>query len=156
MGQGKHKISPSSEAYRVADLLHSAAIHLLRMVRARDQGTGIGPAQLSALSVLVFAGPRSLKELAEAEQVRPPTMSRIVTGLVRAGLVRRKETDDKRRLRLEATAQGTKILQEGRRRRVELLAQSLQILTESELQEATNLAQFIQKLIGRLPASAKR
>ncbi len=156
MGQGKHKISPSSEAYRVADLLHSAAIHLLRMVRARDQGTGIGPAQLSALSVLVFAGPRSLKELAEAEQVRPPTMSRIVTGLVRAGLVRRKETDDKRRLRLEATAQGTKILQEGRRRRVELLAQSLQTLTESELQEATNLAQFIQKLIGRLPASAKR
>ena len=156
MSECKHKISPSSEAYRVADLLHSAAIHLLRMVRARDQGTGIGPAQLSALSVLVFAGPRSLKELAEAERVRPPTMSRIVTGLVRAGLVRRKETDDKRRLRLEATAKGTKILQEARRRRVALLAQSLQTLTESELQEATTLAQFIQKLIDKLPASAKR
>jgi DNA-binding MarR family transcriptional regulator len=156
MSECKHKISPSSEAYRVADLLHSTAIHLLRMVRARDQGTGIGPAQLSALSVLVFAGPRSLKELAEAEQVRPPTMSRIVTGLVRAGLVRRKETDDKRRLRLEATAKGTKILQEGRQRRVELLAQSLQTLTESELHEATTVAQFIQKLIGKLPASAKR
>lgn len=111
---------------------------------------GIGPAQLSALSVLVFAGPRSLKELAEAEQVRPPTMSRIVTGLVRAGLVRRKETDDKRRMRLEATAKGKKMLREGRRRRVELLAQALQILTKSELQDAAVLAQFMQRLIAKL------
>ena len=156
MSERKHKISPSSEAYRVADLLHSAAIHLLRTVRARDQSMGIGPAQLSALSVLVFGAPRSLKELADAEQVRPPTMSRIVTGLVRAGLVRRKETDDKRRLRLEATAKGTKILQEGRRRRVELLAQSLQTLTGSELHEASTLAQFMQKLISQLQASQRR
>jgi DNA-binding MarR family transcriptional regulator len=156
MSERKHKISPSSEAYRVADLLHSAAIHLLRTVRARDQRMGIGPAQLSALSVLVFGGPRSLKELADAERVRPPTMSRIVTGLVRAGLVRRKETDDKRRLRLEATAKGTKILQEGRRRRVELLARSLQTLTESELHEATTLAQFMQKFIGKLQGSERQ
>lgn len=150
MGERKQKIVPSSEVYRIGDLLHSAAIHLLRRVRARDQSMGIGPAQLSALSVLVFGGPRSLKELAEAEQVRPPTMSRIVTGLVRTGLVRRKETDDKRRLRLEATAKGTRILHAGRRRRVELLAQSLQSLTKSELHEATRAAQFMQKLIAKL------
>src|SRR5260370_30762683 len=142
MSERKHKISPSSEAYHVADLLHSAAIHLLRTVRARDQRMGIGPAQLSALSVLVFGGPRSLKELADAEQVRPPTMSRIVTGLVRLGLVRRKETDDKRRLRLEATAKGTKILHEGRRRRAQLLAQSLRKLTESELHQSPPLGQL--------------
>jgi DNA-binding MarR family transcriptional regulator len=155
MNQRKHKISASSETYWVADLLHSASIHLLRTVRARDQSTGIGPAQLSALSVLVFAGPRSLKELAHAEQVRPPTMSRIVTGLVRAGLVRRKATDDKRRLRLEATAKGTRILQEGRRRRVELLAQSLQSLPPSQLQAATSLAQLMQKLIAKLQSSER-
>jgi DNA-binding MarR family transcriptional regulator len=156
MSQSKHKIAPSSEAYRVADLLHSAAIHLLRTVRARDQSTGIGPAQLSALSVLVFGGPRSLKELALAEQVRPPTMSRIIAGLVRAGLVRRRATDDKRRLRLEATAKGTKILQKGRRRRVELLAQSLQTLTATELGDAKSLAQFMQTLIAKLQASARQ
>ena len=150
MSERKHKILPSTEAYRIGDLLHSAAIHLLRRVRARDQSMGIGPAQLSALSVLVFGGPRSLKELAETEQVRPPTMSRIVTGLVRAGLVRRKETNDKRRLRLEATAKGTRILKEGRRRRVELLAQSLQTLTERELRKANMVAQLMQKLIGKL------
>jgi DNA-binding MarR family transcriptional regulator len=156
MSERKRKISSSSEAYRIADILHSAAIHLLRTVRARDQRMGIGPAQLSALSVLAFGRPRSLKELADAEQVRPPTMSRIVTGLVRAGLVRRKATEDKRRLRLEATAKGAKILQEGRRRRVELLARSLQTLTESELHEATTLAQFMQKLIGKLQGSERQ
>jgi len=111
---------------------------------------GIGPAQLSALSVLVFGGPRSLKELAESEQVRPPTMSRIVTGLVRAGLVRRMKTDDKRKVRLEPTAKGSKILQEGRRRRVELLAQALQALSEAELQEAAHLADFMQQLVRKL------
>jgi DNA-binding transcriptional ArsR family regulator len=70
-----------------ADRLHSAAIHLLRGLRKRDRESGIGPAQLSALSVLAFGGPRSLAELADAEQVRPPTMSRIVAALERAGLV---------------------------------------------------------------------
>src|SRR5271154_85262 len=106
----------------LADQLHSSAIHLLRRLRIRDRESGIGPAQLSALSVLVFGGPRSLGELADAEQVRPPTMSRIVAGLERAGLVRRCATEDGRRVRLEASAAGTKILQEGRRRRVESLA----------------------------------
>src|SRR5215467_12897969 len=110
------------DAVEVADRLHSAAIHLLRRLRVRDLASGVGPAQLSALSVLVFGGPRSLGELAEAEQVRPPTMSRIVAGLEREGLVRRHETADKRRVRLEATAKGTKMLWEGRKRRVESLA----------------------------------
>src|SRR6516225_4152704 len=115
----KQKSEGRSELLETADRLHSAAIHLLRRLRVRDRESGIGPAQLSALSVLVFGGPRSLGELADAEQVRPPTMSRIIAGLERDGLVRRRRTDDKRRVRLEATAAGTKILQQGRLRRVE-------------------------------------
>ena len=104
MTQGKRK--RDREAAEVADRLHSAAIHLLRRLRVRDLASGIGPAQLSALSVLVFGGPRSLSELAEAEQVRLPTMSRIVAGLERSRLLQRRETEDKRRFRLEATAKG--------------------------------------------------
>jgi DNA-binding MarR family transcriptional regulator len=150
MAKRKIKISPDAEAYRIGDLLHSAAIHLLRKVRAQDRSAGIGPAQLSALSVLVFGGPRSLKELAEAEQVRPPTMSRIVVGLERARLVRRKATDDKRRMLLEATARGVKILQEGRRRRVGMLVRALQELSEHELGEAAAATEFMRKLVGRL------
>src|SRR6266404_5022415 len=103
----KSKRLAGGETFETADRLHSAAIHLLRRL-VRDRESGVGPAQLSALSVLVLGGgPRSLGELANAEQVRPPTMSRIVAGLVRAGLVRRGKTEDGRRVRLEATAKGT-------------------------------------------------
>ena len=150
MAKRKTKISPEAEAYRIGDLLHSAAIHLLRKVRAKDRSAGIGPAQLSALSVLVFGGPRSLKELAEAEQVRPPTMSRIVAGLARTRLTRRKTTDDKRRMLLEATARGKKILREGRRRRVEMLVNALEKFSADELREAAAAADFMRKLVGRL------
>src|SRR5204863_2334816 len=81
----KSKRLAGGESFETADRLHSAAIHLLRRLRVRDRESGVGPAQLSALSVLVLGGgPRSLGELAEAEQVRPPTMSRIVAGLVRS------------------------------------------------------------------------
>src|SRR5687768_18394616 len=61
----------------VADALHSAAIHLLRGVRKEDVQTGVGPARLSALSVLVFAGPMRLTDLARIEQVKPPTMTKV-------------------------------------------------------------------------------
>jgi len=150
MAKRNHKILPGAEAYRIADSLHSAAIHLLRTVRAQDRSAGIGPAQLSALSVLVFGGPRSSKELAEAEQVRPPTMSRIVVGLERARLVRRKATDDKRRMLLEATARGVKILQEGRRKRVEMLVRALQEVSEDELRVAAAAAEFMRRFVERL------
>src|SRR3989475_10347868 len=122
----KSKRLAGAEPFEPADRLHSAAIHLLRRLRVRDRESGVGPAQLSALSVLVLGGgPRSLGELANAEQVRPPTMSRIVAGLVRAGLVRRGKTEDGRRVRLEASARGAKILQEGRLRRGGSLGKAL-------------------------------
>src|SRR5213082_2488061 len=112
----KRKREASPELLETADKLHSAAIHLLRRLRVRDRESGVGPAQLSALSVLVFGGPRSLGELADAEQVRPPTMSRIVSGLTAAGLVRREATEDGRRVRLVATVKGKNIRWEGRKR----------------------------------------
>src|SRR5437870_7092437 len=132
MSKSKPEIRTRPDAAEIAERLHSAAIHLLRRLRVTDRASGIGPAQLSALSVLVFGGPRSLGELAEAEQVRPPTMSRIVSGLERTGLVKREATEDGRRVRLVATAKGTKILWEGRKRRVESLANALASLGEAE------------------------
>jgi DNA-binding MarR family transcriptional regulator len=143
-------VSSNSAATDVADQLHSAAIHLLRRLRVRDRESGVGPAQLSALSVLVFGGPKSLGELADAEQVRPPTMSRIIAGLQRARLVRRHATEDGRRIRLEATPKGVSLMWESRERRVESLATVVEALKENEklqLQDAvTLLRQVIQQL----------
>jgi len=151
MADVKSKRPASGPAFETADRLHSAAIHLLRRLRVRDRESGVGPAQLSALSVLVLGGgPRSLGELAEAEQVRPPTMSRIVAGLERAGLVRRRATEDGRRVCLAATAKGTKILQEGRRRRVESLAQVVSSLSEKEQQQLGELTDILHQIIRNL------
>lgn len=146
----KPKRLAGEETFETADRLQSAAIHLLRRLRVRDRESGVGPAQLSALSVLVFGGPRSLGELADAEQVRPPTMSRIVAGLERAGLVRRHPTEDGRRVRLEASAKGTKILQEGRKRRVESLAKALTALSEKEMQQLGEFTALLQQVIRNL------
>src|SRR2546421_9181949 len=136
--------------FETANRLHSAAIHLLRRLRVRDRESGVGPAQLSALSVLVFGGPRSLGELADAEQVRPPTMSRIVSGLTAAGLVRREATEDGRRVRLVATVKGTKILWEGRKRRVESLANALATLDETEQGRLRELAELLPEIVHKI------
>lgn len=112
---------PSSARSRdadVADRLHSAAIHLLRRVRRSDALTGVPAAQLSALSVLM-GGPRTLGEMALAEQVRPPTMSSVVADMERAELVRRsRDPDDKRVVRIEMSAKGRRVLAKGRQLRI--------------------------------------
>src|SRR5215510_8073024 len=118
--------APFAPAFETADRLHSAAIHLLRGLRKRDRESGIGPAQLSALSVLVFGGAKSLAELAEAEQVKPPTMSRIVAGLLRSKLVYVKtDESDRRAVVISATESGLRLMQKARTRRVDSLARAL-------------------------------
>lgn len=148
-GAAKASGAPGA-SLELADQLHSAAIHLLRRLRVRDRESGIGPAQLSALSVLVFGGPRSLGELADAEQVRPPTMSRIVAGLQRARLVRRHATEDGRRVRLEATPKGVALMWEGRKRRVETLANALASLEENDRGQLGLAVALLQQIIRKL------
>jgi DNA-binding MarR family transcriptional regulator len=141
--------SSSGGADAVADRLHSAAIHLLRRLRREDAAAGIGPARLSALSVLVFGGPLSLGRLAAAEQVKPPTMSRIVAGLARARLVaRRADPRDGRQVVLEATRTGVNVLQAGRRRRIEALARRLRPLAPGQLATLAAAAELIERVAG--------
>ena len=146
----QHSAPVDAELFETASRLHSAAIHLLRAVRSKDRASGIGPAQLSALSVLVFAGERSLSELADAEQVRLPTMSRIVAGLERAGLARRRKTEDKRRIQLAATPRGMKLLRQAQKRRVEMLADALASLPAEELRHVRQLAELAERAIRSL------
>jgi DNA-binding MarR family transcriptional regulator len=135
-----------TEIEDLADRLHSTAIHLLRLVRVQDAATGIAPARLSALSVLVFGGPMSLNRLAQAEQVRPPTMSRIVDALESEGLARRTiDEHDRRAVVIEATERGASILRQGRKRRVKFLAKHLSHLSEAERNHITDAIAAIQK-----------
>jgi DNA-binding MarR family transcriptional regulator len=128
-----------------ADRFHSAAIHALRHVRREDPATGVPPAQLSALSVLVYGGPRTLGELAAAEQVRPPTMTRIVQGLEAAALVRRaRDREDGRVHRLQATPKGRRVMQRGRERRVASLAALLGRLSEDDVARVREAAELVE------------
>ena len=131
----------------IADSLHSASIRLLRIVRAEDALAGIGPAQLSALSVLVFVGAKTLSELAAIEQVRPPTMSRVVDGLVKQKLVDRiTEATDRRSVRITPTKKGRKLLLEGKTRRVRALAGRLDKLTREELSALQKAGQILARI----------
>jgi DNA-binding MarR family transcriptional regulator len=143
-------MSKLTKTEELADSLHSTAIHLLRQVRVQDAASGLAPARLSALSVLVFGGAMSLNDLARAEQVRPPTMSRIVDALESENLVRRTvNQQDRRAVVLEATEKGTAILWQGRKRRVKFLAKHLSRLTEVERKNINDAIKAIQKAMAR-------
>ena len=130
-----------------AELLHSAAIRVLRTVRTEDAQSGIGPAQLSALSVLVFGGAKTVSELATQEQVRPPTMSRIVEGLAQKKLVQRVDDEsDRRTVRVIATAKGEKLMQAGKARRVKALAERFETLSAGDVKTLHAAAQLIMRL----------
>src|SRR5512144_459051 len=101
----------------IADRLHSLAIHLLRRVARSDQEGGVTGPRLSVLSVLVLGGgPRTMGELAAAEHVRPPTMTRLVQAMQAEGLVARAPAPhDARVVRIRATRAGERVLQHARR-----------------------------------------
>lgn len=139
------------EAIAAADRLHSAAIHLIRWLRVSDRESGIGPAQLSALSVLVFGGPQSLAKLAQAEQVKPPTMSRIINGLVEAGLATSTADEcDRRGIVIRATEKGNRVMHAARQRRVRTLAHAVQGMSKREIGELRTAAGLMESLWQKL------
>jgi DNA-binding MarR family transcriptional regulator len=132
----------------VADRLHSAALHLLRRLRIEDDALGISPPRLSALSVVVFAGPIQIGALAAAEGVAAPTMTRLIDGLERDGLVDRgPDPHDGRAVVVRATAKGTRVLQRGRARRVETLARGLRALEPAELDALARGVEALERML---------
>jgi DNA-binding MarR family transcriptional regulator len=131
----------------LADQLHSAAIHLLRRLRTVDTASGLTAPRLSALSVIVFGGPLTLGALAAAEQVRPPTMTRLVSALERDGLVTREpDPKDGRQVLLRATPAGRQLLEEGRNRRTASLAHRLAALPPADLSQLQQAAALLERL----------
>jgi DNA-binding MarR family transcriptional regulator len=149
-------MSRGANEREVADRLHSAAIHLLRRARRTDPLTGVSPAQLSALSVLM-SGPKTLGDLAAAEQVRPPTMSRLASEMERAGVVR-KVTDraDARVIRVHATPKGLRALARGRAMRIEAIERLIGELDPDELSNVERAVGTIEKVLGQRAASVRR
>ncbi len=146
-GQSTKKIA------KTADRLHSATIHLLRRLRKVDVAAGISPARLSALSVLVYGGARTLGQLATAEQVKAPTMSRLVAHMETDGLVLRKaDPGDGRVIRLRASAKGRRVLAGARGERLALLGALVATLSKEEQALLGEAAELLERVAGaRLP-----
>ena len=131
----------------LADRLHSAAIRLLRSLRRVDDATGLTAPRLSILSVLVFAGPQTLGRLAQVEQVRPPTMTRLIAALEIDGFVKRaSDASDGRVSIISATKKGEALMWLGRERRVASLAKRLESLSKRELQQLGHAAKLIAQV----------
>ncbi len=131
----------------LAGRLHSAAIHLLRRLRREDDASGLSAPRLSALSVVVFRGPVTIGDLARAEQVRVPTMSRLVAALEDDRLLRRvPDPEDRRVVRVEATAAGRALLHAGRRRRVAALAADVGALSVAERRALRDVIPLLERL----------
>jgi DNA-binding MarR family transcriptional regulator len=140
--------APPARVIQLADRLHSAAIHLLRRLRVEDAAAGLTAPRLSALSVIVFRGPLTLSELAAAEQVRPPTITRLVQELEREGLVQRlPDPADRRIARVRATPRGRRLLHEGRARRVERLARDLARASPADQALLERAAQVLEAML---------
>ncbi len=134
----------------VADRLHSAAIHLLRRLRRQDEAMGLTGPRASALSVLVFGGPVTQGALAQAEQVSAPTVTRLIAGMERDGLVRReKDPKDGRRVWLHATAKGARLLHAGRRRRVAALEADMATLAPAERDTLAAATAILERVLAR-------
>lgn len=144
-----NKISENPQ--NIAALLHSNAIHLLRKLRREDQHSGLNAPRLSALSVIVFAGPITLGNLAAAEQVRPPTMTRIVDALTEQKLViRNKNAKDGRSTYIQATPAGKELLMQGRNRRVSALASQIALMNPSERAILQQAAAILERVVAAI------
>ena len=113
--------------------VNSLSIHLVRWAKRADVDVAVPPARLSALSVLVFGGDRTITELADAEMVTLATISRVVDGLEEMGLARRVPNPaDARSVLIRATPKGRRVMERGRQARVDRLTRLLEAVPAAE------------------------
>lgn len=131
----------------LAARLNSAAVRLVRRIAREDGRDGLTRARASALSVLVFGGPLPIGALALAEMVSGPTMTRIVDGMARAGLVRRDSpAEDRRRVVITATPRGRRLIERARARRIRRLTAELDRLERNERDVLDRAAAILARL----------
>jgi DNA-binding MarR family transcriptional regulator len=117
----------------LAALLRPALLRLTRLVRNQRVDMSVTLTQLSAMGTLAKHGPMSAGELAAAERVQPPSMTKVIANLEEHGFVRREpHPADRRQAIVSITEKGTDLLESERRSRDAWLTQRLAKLTPDE------------------------
>jgi len=143
----REQLGSEPELEAIAASLNSGAIHLLRSMAAVDRLSGVTHARLSALSVIVFGGPRSLGALAAAEGVAGPTMTRIVDGLAGAGLAeRRPDHEDGRAVVIAATEAGEAVTRAAAARRISAISAAIAALPAIDRRRLASAAGLLDQL----------
>lgn len=131
----------------LASRLRLAVTRLARRLR-QQAGSGVTPSQLVALSSIERAGSITIGDLCQAEQVQPPTMTKIVSALVEAGLVTREvDPEDRRVAWVRVTPAGARLLERSRSRKDEYLARRLRGLEPEELAVLERAAAILERLV---------
>jgi len=136
---------------RISEDLNRAALRLTRRLRITDAESGMSAARLSVLSVLVYGGPKSITALARAEQVAQPTMSKIVGGLVKAGLARVSADANDARVRIvTVTKRGSTLLENAKQQRLRALDAMLNTLPPEQIGNLDQAARSIEHMLDTL------
>ncbi len=129
----------------VANNIHSAAIHLLRALKGRERIKGISHAQLSALSVLYFSGALTISQLAGAEGVKLPTMSRLVKDMRAARLLKRQQhRTDARSSVVSITAKGKRLFEGARNARLMSITTAIEKFSTADLKTLAKAASLLE------------
>ena len=133
------------DTVELAARLRLAVTRLARRLR-QEAGAGITPSMLSALSSADRQGPVTMRDLCAAEQVQPPTMTRIVAALVAGGLVvREADAKDGRVAWVKVTADGRRLLERSRRRKEAFLARALRELDPRDVATLEAAADVLER-----------
>lgn len=136
------------DSTELAARLASLSTVLQRDLSRADTSEGLTRARLSALALLVLGGPRTLGDLASAERVRPPTMTRLVHAMEADGLVAREPNPgDARSIIIRATPKGERQLEVGRSRQIAPLAEAISGLDRSSRRQLDEAADVLGRVL---------
>jgi DNA-binding MarR family transcriptional regulator len=131
--------------------LHAAALHLLIFLRKEDEASGVTPSRLSALSIIVFEGPIAPGDVARIQQVKAPTMTRLVAALEKQGLIRRvADPGDGRAAKLSATRKGKDLMQAARMRRLVRLGGALEKIDSRKIARLAEALPIFDEIVRNL------
>src|ERR1041385_1266902 len=131
----------------VANRLRPALLRLTRELRRELHSLGVTGGQVSLLIKIQKEPGIGIRELARWERMSTPGMSKYAASLERAGLVRRTELEDRRRVGLELTPEGARVLASVKRRRTAWLADRLRGLSPRELDAVDTAVEPLLKLL---------
>jgi DNA-binding MarR family transcriptional regulator len=140
----------TDERVRSSELASQLRFAVMRLSRRLRQHApeDITPSQLSALSVIAREERMTLSQLAVAERVQPPTITRVVDSVERQGLATRVPSDQDRRVAfVEATPAGRALVETIRRRRDAYLARRLRTFSADERALLERAAGLLERLI---------